>query len=57
MFILLIIFQIDFVAHDELPYGSGNSTDIYADLKAVSFNRFLGFPLAAFKNCKLTEQK
>ena len=26
--------KIDFVAHDELPYGAGDSEDIYAPLKA-----------------------
>jgi hypothetical protein len=34
--IVFFVFQIDFVAHDEIPYATGNSTDVYADLKAVS---------------------
>ena len=28
-----IFFQIDFVAHDDLPYGAGNAEDIYKWLK------------------------
>lgn len=26
--------KIDFVAHDEIPYGTDNNQDIYADIKA-----------------------
>jgi hypothetical protein len=29
-----VLFQIDFVAHDEIPYISDNGTDLYAWLKA-----------------------
>lgn len=29
-----MLFQIDFVAHDEIPYISDNGTDLYAWLKA-----------------------
>ena len=36
-----MFFQIDFVAHDEIPYATGNSTDVYADLKAVSMPLFI----------------
>ena len=36
--------KIDFVAHDDVPYTIGSGTDIYAELKEVSFkdiNHFL----------------
>ena len=29
----LFLFQIDFVAHDDLPYGAGEAEDIYKWLK------------------------
>ena len=29
-----MIFQIDFVAHDELPYTNGSDVDVYAHIKA-----------------------
>jgi hypothetical protein len=37
-YFLYKFFQIDFVAHDEIPYSTGNSNDIYAPLKAVSID-------------------
>ena len=33
--LLLSLTQIDFVAHDDLPYNSGGSEDIYKPLKDV----------------------
>lgn len=30
----MLILQIDFVAHDDIPYTTGSSTDVYAHIKA-----------------------
>lgn len=34
IFVLFFFFQIDFVAHDELPYTNGSDVDVYAHIKA-----------------------
>lgn len=33
-FSFFLIPQIDFVAHDDIPYTTGSSTDVYAHIKA-----------------------
>lgn len=31
---IYFISQIDFVAHDDIPYTAGNTEDVYKDIKA-----------------------
>lgn len=33
-FIFIAGLQIDFVAHDEIPYATGNEEDVYEEIKA-----------------------
>lgn len=40
-FHLLYVFQIDFVAHDDIPYSSAGSDDVYKHIKEAGGGLFL----------------
>lgn len=41
LFLLLYLLQIDFVAHDDIPYSSAGSDDVYKHIKEAGERNFL----------------